>query len=498
MDLPRLSRRTVLRLPSDQRPAYDPGTLDIGIVHLGLGAFHRAHQAVYTEDVLGMSPGRWGICGVTQRSRTVLDQLAPQDGLYTVVERGEGAAPARVVGVLREVLSAREHWPALRGRLADPRVPVVTLTVTEKGYRHVPSTGRLDTGDPDVRLDLAGHAPRTVVGQLVRGLQARRAAGAGPVTLVSCDNLPANGRLLQAVVTDFVRALPRGQGEPLADWIGTSVRFPATVVDRIVPATTAADVAEIGQTLGVEDRGAVVTEPFRTWVIEDDFAGARPAWEAAGAVLTRDVAGYETVKLRMLNGSHSALAYLGLLAGHETIADAIADPLLRAAVDRLLREEVEPTLRPPAGVDLDRYRGRLLVRYANRALRHRTAQIATDGSQKLPQRLLGTVRDRLVADRPVRWLALAVAAWMLVVWRRTSDAGQPIEVSDPLADRIAALVHGVVRPVDAVDRLLSLSDVFGPDLAAEPRFRHALAERLGVLTERGVRGMLELTFSAGG
>ncbi|MBO0826281.1 MAG: mannitol dehydrogenase family protein, partial [Streptosporangiales bacterium] len=314
MSVPRLSLRTLDRVPLDARPRVDPPARRVGVVHLGVGAFHRAHQAVYTEDA-----GDWGICGVTQRSARVARRLLPQDGLYAVLTKGPGAGDARVVGAVREVLVGPDDPASVVARIADPAVRVVTLTVTEKGYRRDPATGRLRRDDPEVAADLAGRTPRTVVGQLVAGLDARRCTDAGPLTVVCCDNLPSNGPALRALVGDYVG------DDGLAAWIAGSVRFPATMVDRIVPATTDADRAEVTRLLGVVDDGAVVAEPFSQWVIEDDFAADRPAWEKAGAVLTADVAPYETVKLRMLNGAHSTLAYLGALAGHEHIADAVAD-----------------------------------------------------------------------------------------------------------------------------------------------------------------------------
>ena len=391
-----------------------------------------------------------------------------------------------MIGSIREVLSAADDWPKLLAWLSDPRVTVVTLTVTEKGYRLIPSSGRLRTDDVDIRLDLAGRDPRTVAGQLVRGLYQRRALGAGAINLVSCDNLPSNGRTLQAVVTDFVDALPASEADGLADWIAEHVAFPLTVVDRIVPATTPADREEVRARLGVDDHGVVVTEPMRTWVLENSFTARRPPWEEAGAIITDDVQPYELVKLRMLNGSHSALAYLGALADRATIADAIDDASLREVTDRLLRDEVAPTLRSPPDVDLNSYRSELLARYANRGLQHRTVQIAMDGTQKLPQRLLGTIGDRLDAGQPVPMLCLAVAAWIRFVWLRTSDAGAASSLDDPLADRLTQRLHGARQPVDAVDGILGLREVFPAALAHDEAFRSDLTAILTALAERGV------------
>lgn len=455
----RLSLGTLARVPDAVRPRVDPRSRPIGIVHLGIGAFHRAHQAVFTED----AGDGWGICGVSQRSRTVVDELAPQDGLYTVLTRSAAQVDARVVGAVREVRFADAS------RIADPAVRVVTLTVTEKGYRHDPATGRLRLDDDGIRADLAGAPPCTVVGQLVRGLAARRDAVAGPVAVVSCDNLAHNGRTLAGLVSEFVAALP---DESLAAWIAAQVTFPSTVVDRIVPATTPQDRAEARRLTGLDDFGTVVTEPFKQWVIEDDFPGGRPAWEKAGALLTSDVTPYELIKLRMLNGSHSALAYLGALAGCETIAEAMAR--FAEVPRRLMSDDVVPTLEVPDGFDIAAYQQQLLDRFANPALRHRTLQVAMDGSQKLPQRLLTTIRARRAVGAEPRWAALAVAAWMR--WVCVAP-----ELDDPMADRLRAAVAGAA-PEQVVDRLLAVTEVFGDDLREDGVVRDLLVDALQRIT----------------
>ena len=530
--MPRLGLATLPWLDPGHRPRIDPRALRPGILHLGIGAFHRAHQAVFTEDALAATGEvDWAICGVTQRSRDVLDRLRPQDGLYGLLERDPGGTALRVVGTVREVLSAAGDWGALAARFADPATRIVSLTVTEKGYRYDPATGRLRGDDPDTVADveavanlrtanlrtvanlgtvggaaanlatvtgkaanfgaaanpgaaanLAGGPPRTVLGQLVRGLAARRAADAGPVTVLCCDNLADNGATLRALVGDFVA---RAGDDGLAAWIADSVRFPSTMVDRIVPAATDADRAEVARLLGVADEGTVVTEPFRQWVIEDDFAAGRPAWERAGATLTDDVAPYETLKLRLLNGSHSTLAYLGALAGYGHIAEAVADDTLHEAAARLMADDVTPTLRVPAGFDVAGYTASVLTRFANPALRHRTTQVAMDGSQKLPPRLLGTVRDRLAAGAEPRWAALGVAAWMRYVWAAADDHGAPLPVEDPLAGRIRRLVAAAADPGQAVGTLLGLAEVFGGDLPADPVFRRLVTEQVEQLTAYG-------------
>ena len=449
----------------------------IGIVHLGIGAFHRAHQAVFTEDaaVATGEPG-WGVCGVTQRSRTVVDQLLPQDGLYAVLERGFGEPTVRVVGQVSEVLFAGEEAGRVLDHLADPDVRLVTLTVTEKGYRRT-ADGRLDLADPVVVADLAGGS-RSTIGQLLRGFQARMHASAGAVSVLSCDNLTDNGAALRRLVLDFCLALPSAEGEAVGAWVEENVAFPSSMVDRIVPATTDADRAEAAELLGVRDAGLVVAEPFRQWVIEDAFAAGRPAWEKAGADLVGNVAPYERLKLRMLNGTHSLLAYLGALRGHPTIAQAVEDDVLATAARALMAEDVAPTVTVPGGPDVAAYGRTVLERFANPALRHTTAQVAMDGSQKLPLRLLGTVRDRLAAGADPTWASLAVAGWMAYVARRSDTNGRPLPLDDPLGPVLLRAVDSATDPTVVVDRLLGVREVFGDDLPASDVFRDLLVTHL--------------------
>jgi fructuronate reductase len=481
----RLGLAALAELPAAGRPRVDPRALSVGIVHLGIGAFHRAHQAVFTEAAMAVSGDlAWGVCGVSQRSRTVVDQLAPQDGLYAVLERSAAGADAQVIGAVREVLCATDNVTAVLDRIAAPSTRVITLTVTEKGYRLRPATGHLDLSDAEVVADLVGRPPRTVVGQLVRGLERRMHSDGGPITVVCCDNLPANGAVVRRLVADFCDRLPDSPG--LSGWIAESVRFPGTMVDRIVPAAVEADRAEVARVLGVRDEGTVVAEPFRQWVIEDDFAGARPAWERAGATLTDDVGPYETMKLRLLNGSHSTLAYLGALAGCEFIANAVRTAGLGELVDRLMADEVRPTLAVPTGFDVVEYSAILLERFANPALRHRTVQVAMDGSQKLPQRLLATARDALAEGRSPRLTAFAVAGWMRYVTTGHSETGSPLPVDDPLATRIAEVTAAADSPAGVCDALLGFTEIFGDDLSVDPEFRGLVLDGLERLVGDGV------------
>jgi len=463
----RLSNATLGCLPAAiARPAYDRASIATGIVHLGLGAFHRAHQAVYTDALLG-EDARWGILGVSLRSPDTRDALAPQDGLFDVATMDGDHTHHRVVGSLTGLVVAPEDPQRLLARLADPAVRIVSTTVTEKGYSHDPATGRLREDDADIRHDLGrGDRPRTTLGTIVHALKRRRDAGLAPFTVLACDNLPANGHTLRGLTIRFAELVD----SDLGNWITEEVRFPSTMVDRIVPATTDADRDAVAAALGLADAWPVMAEPFSQWVIEDDFGLGRPAWDQSGAQFVRDVAPYELMKLRLLNGAHSTLAYLGYLMRCETVAEAMQQPALARLIEEMMREEVTPTLPSLTGFDLPAYRASLLERFRNRALKHRTSQIAMDGSQKLPQRLLGTIRDRLARGQSIDRLALGVAAWMRYV-TGFDENGKAIEVRDPLAPRLRAIADEA-GPIATrlAPALLGVREVFGTDLPADPRF----------------------------
>ncbi|KQT64031.1 MULTISPECIES: mannitol dehydrogenase family protein [unclassified Aureimonas] len=477
----RLSDTALAGLPeSVRRPSYDRATLRTGIVHLGLGAFHRAHQAVYTEHVLGADPA-WGITGVSLRSPETRDALAPQDGLFTVAVRDGSGDRFEVIGAIRASLVAPEDPAAVLAAMTAPETRIVSLTVTEKGYCHRPATGELDETHPDIVHDLAHpEAPRSAVGFLVEALARRHAAGVPPFTVLSCDNLPSNGRTVRRVVTRFAAL----RGPDLGEFVEREVAFPSTMVDRIVPATTDADRALVEAALGVEDRWPVMGEPFSQWVIEDHFTAGRPDWGAAGATFVAEVEPFELMKLRLLNGSHSTLAYLGYLAGHETVADAMGAPGFGELLAGMMEEEVSPTLPVLPGFDLAAYRAELLQRFRNPALRHRTWQIAMDGSQKVPQRLLGTIRDRLAAGQSFDRLALGLAAWMVYATGE-GEGGQAIDVRDPLASAIASATAGRRTADGLLEAYLGMAEVFGADLPASGPFRQAVRAALERVLSEG-------------
>ena len=482
----RLGFSTLAAIPSRiSRPRYDVAGLGVGIVHLGLGNFHRAHQAVYTDLALDDAGGDWGICGVSLHTPQTAAVLGGQDGLYTVATKEGGREPElRIVGAVRQTLFAPREMSRVLAALADPRVKLVTLTITEKGYCHRPTTAALDPEHPGIRHDLLQpEQPVTALGVLAAGLRQRRGGGA-PMTIISCDNLQSNGRVLRTVLLDFVAL----QDPALASWIADTVAFPCSTVDRIVPSPTSAGRAEIDTQLGCEDHASVVCEPFTQWFIENRFATEHPAWDRAGVCFVDDVEPYERLKLRLLNGTHSALAYLGCLAGYPTIAAAASDPLFEAFANSLIAESATTFVMPP-GVVFDVYRRELLRRFGNPALRHTTLQVAMDGSRKLPPRLLAPIRDRLRHGEELSWLALAVAAWMRFVMGR-DDAGTALDLSDPMAGELRRIADEA-RDLDTyAERIFAIEVIFGNDLGRDPRFREPVMAWLRRLAGEGVRATL--------
>ncbi|EMX9178850.1 mannitol dehydrogenase family protein [Citrobacter sedlakii] len=458
-------------LPDSVRtPQYDRSRLASRIVHFGFGAFHRAHQALLTDRVLNAQGGDWGICEISLFSGDrLMSQLRAQDHLYTVLEKGANGNQAIVIGAVHECLNAKlDSLTAIIEKFCEPQVAIVSLTITEKGYCIDPATGTLDLTHPRIRHDIDSPGePHSAPGILVEALSRRRERGLLPFTILSCDNIPDNGH----VVKNAVLGMAEKRDPALAMWIREHVSFPGTMVDRIVPAATDETLDEISRALGVADPCGISCEPFIQWVIEDRFVAGRPAWETAGVQLVTDVRPCEEMKLRMLNGSHSFLAYLGYLSGFQHISECMQDEAFREAAYQLMMREQAPTL-SITDVDLQRYAGSLIARFANPALKHKTWQIAMDGSQKLPQRMLAGVRIHL--ERGSAWplLALGIAGWMRYVCG-VDDAGAPIDVRDPLSDKIRLLVANVGEN-EKVANLLTLQEVFGSDLPKNPTFVQAI------------------------
>ncbi len=462
---------------------YDRSTVTPGIVHLGIGAFHRAHMAAYVDDLLAQNPS-WGIIGASLRRPDTRDALRPQDFLYTLAIRDASGTKPRIIGSILDVLDANTQRAQLIETMADPAIRIVSLTVTEKGYCHDPSTGELDENHPDIVHDLAHpDEPVSAPGIIAAALKLRQQRGLVPFTVMSCDNLPSNGKTAGRIVRRFAEL--RGGGTDFTNYV-QSVSFPSTMIDRIVPATTDADRDIVAEITGLDDAWPIMTEPFTQWVIEDDFPAGRPPFETVGAQLVEDVEPFELMKLRMLNGSHSTMAYLGYLSGYQYVNEAIADPEIHKLIHGLMTEEAMPTLPMPRPT-LEAYRDQLLARFANPALKHRTWQIAMDGTQKLPQRLLGTIRDRLEKGQPIQRLALGVAAWMRYV-TGIDEKGQPIDVKDPHAARLRQIADGVGRDAGKLAAgLFAVQEVFSFDLPTNPAFTGPVINHLKSLLENGAR-----------
>jgi fructuronate reductase len=467
------------------RPRYERAALRAGIVHLGLGAFARAHLALVNEAALQSSGDlHWGIVAVSLRRQDTHDALAAQAGIYSVALRdvaadGRPRESLQVVGCLLETLEASEDPAAVLARMADDETRIVSLTVDE--------TARA-SDEADVLVhDLANPAsPRSAVGFIVRALALRKASGAVPLTVLSCDDLPTNGDALRGAVLGFAARVDGA----LAEWIETHCTFPNSMVDRFVPRTTDEDRVAVSSSLGLDDAAPVVTEPFIEWIVEDRFASGRPTWEQGGARFVERAEPFEQLKLRMVDGSRSALACLAVVAGWRTVDRAVAVPALRRYLETMLHEEIAPTLSTLAGLDLDDYRARLLQRFANPALQQPTDQVAANGSRTLPRHLLATVRDRIAMGKPFDRLALAVAAWIHYL-RGQDERGRPYAVVDPLATELTGRLELLERSVhDGVTHFTAFEPVFG-DLGKNLRFVSAVARHLVTLRQRGVSATLE-------
>lgn len=488
----RINQKNIDQLPDLViRPKYLVDKIKPAIVHLGIGAFHRAHQAFYTERVMNQSGGDWGIIGCSLRSPSVRDQLAPQDNYYTLVERSNQGEKIQLIGAVRRTLVGPENPAELIAIMASASIKIISMTITEKGYCHDPATGKLNWQHPDILHDL-NHldAPKSAPGYLVAALQQRALNQAGPVTLLSCDNLPNNGEVLEQVVNEFAGKI----SSELLAWIKQKVSFPGTMIDRIVPATTDEDKNEIEKTIGFRDEGLVVCEPFSQWVIEDKFVTDRPAWENAGAILVNDVRIFEKIKLRLLNGAHSLMAYTGYLAGFEYIYQLMQQPAFVNMVTRYMAEDAGLSIQAPDGFDIEAYKQQLRERFANRALKHRTWQIAMDGSQKLPQRILESLRENLAAGRPISILCLAIAAWIRYV-SGIDEKGEAIDVRDPFAAALREMCdQHAGNAENLVKTIFKFKAVFGEDLQNAEAAIKITTDWLNAFYRNGVLNTIEDAF----
>ncbi len=482
MSMKRLSNATLDGLaPSVKQPGYDRAAVTAGIVHLGIGAFHRAHQAVFIDDCLNKGATDWGVIGASLRSPETRDALKPQDWLYTIAVGDGDRRSLRVIGVLQDLVVAPEDPARLLDIMSSPSIRIVSLTVTEKAYlRNV--NDDLDFEHADILADLdEPERPRSVFGFIVGALERRRKNGVEPFTVLSCDNLADNGRVLHRLLVSFAAR----RSAALAAFIEEHVACPSTMVDRIVPATTDSDRADIDHLLGVQDAWPVICEPFAQWVVEDRFTLGRPALERHGVTFVRDVRPFELMKIRLLNGAHSAIAYLGLLLGHETVASAFADLRISAFVEGLW-EELIPTLPEEEGLRPLIYIDDLKRRFSNTALRHRTAQIANDGSQKLPQRIVQAAIERLDRGLPADHLALVIAAWIAAL------AGRPAlaEFTDPLDGGLVAIPLSPNPGIAEVEAVFDLTG-FGGDAAGRGQLALLVANHLTQINTFGAASAID-------
>lgn len=490
-DLRILGRAT----PAAVAPSASP--TGAGILHLGLGSFHRAHQAVYTAAALQQQPGEWGIVGVASRSRSIVDGLHAQDFLYSVATISPAGTTLAIPGVHTDAFVGAEQPDRVVAQLADPCIRIVTLTVTENGYSYSAATERLDLDDTGIRADLAGGAPRTTIGQLARGLQARAATGA-PVSVLSCDNLASNGTHTEKLVREFLQALPHGEGDETLAFLDAAVTFPSSMVDRIVPATTAALRDEVDALLGARDSVPVPAEPFTMWAIEDRFAAGRPAWEAGGAVFTDEVGRYEQMKVRLLNGTHSLIAYLGALRGAETIPAAIVQTPIAAAARAIIRGEYEPSIEIPTGVDIRAYENELFERWANSALGHRTSQVGSDGSVKLRQRIPEPALLALGQGRMPHLIALTVAGYLscLAPLAGFEPGPHAAAMTDPARERLAAFAGTVRDGAELARRVITDLQLFGSALAHQDAFIARVGQLVDTIHRSGADAALADATSA--
>ncbi|WP_428773328.1 mannitol dehydrogenase family protein [Vibrio sp.] len=468
-----------------QWPDYQREALKSRIVHLGFGAFHRAHQALFTDEMLAKTGSDWGICEVNLfGGESLIESLREQNHLYSVAEKGARSTQVKVIGAVTESLH-----PTLDGKntvlekMAEPQVAIVSMTITEKGYCADPATGKLDKNNPLVQADLANpEQPQSALGYIVQALKLRHQRGLAAFTVMSCDNVQENGHVAKAAILEFAQLLDAD----FAQWIEANVTFPCTMVDRIVPAATDDTLAEIESLLGVFDPCGIACEPFRQWVIEDNFVAGRPDWDVAGAEFVADVVPYEEMKLRMLNGSHSFLAYLGYLGGYEHISDTMTDEGYRKAAFDMMMKAQAPSLNMPAGTNLESYATLLIDRFINPSLKHRTWQIAMDGSQKIPQRMGGSLKYHLANDSDFRWVATAIAGWMRYI-AGVDEQGNPIDVRDPMAESLRDICDQHGLNVSVVPALLSVEAIFPRELGKDSRVIDAVSSAYQSLLDKGAR-----------
>jgi fructuronate reductase len=470
-----------------QMPQYDLTHHKVGIMHIGVGAFHRSHQAVYTDDALAKTGGDWRILGVSMRSKKSADALNPQNGLYCVVERSAQGDHARVIGSIEKVLTLFEEREEIFSVLISPKIKIVSLTVTEKAYCLDRKNGGVNMNDPIIVQDLrTPKQPESVIGLLCEGLRLRKEKGIEPYTVLSCDNLSSNGQQVKLAVVSYSKNISLD----LSKWIDKNVMFPCTMVDRITPASNAGTYEDAAHLIGFKDLGAVETEVFKQWVIEDCFSSGRPDWDAGGAMFVDDVVPYELMKLRMLNGSHSLIAYLGVLLGHKFVRDVMNQPMLRKLVNRHLQAAMK-TLNSVNQIDFIQYSDELIERFSDLSLAHETKQIAMDGSEKIPQRIIEPAIHALDNKQDFRTFAFTTALWMRYILEY-SDNGSTYTVEDPRIEKIRFALKNIEKKGKDISLALhTLDNVFPNIIFQNKKWMSTVAEILSAMLEKGVETVVK-------
>lgn len=487
-----LSSSTLSLLNEVVKPiGYDKEQASNGIVHIGIGAFHRAHQAVFTNDLLKLD-NHWKITAVSLRSPKIRNEMSPQNSLYTVVERSNTGDEVSLIGAVENVLVAPENPQSVIDAIANQETKVVTLTITEKGYCRDASGEHIDVNSQIVKDDLlTPHSPKTFAGFIVAACNLRRKSG-DKLTIISCDNLPSNGRITQTIVLEFANLLD----PELAHWIKDNVSFCNSMVDRIVPATTADDIAQVSELIGVIDNCTVITEPFKQWVIEDDFVNEKPAWDSVGAMFVKNIEVFEEMKLRLLNGAHSCLAYVGFMKGHKFIHQAVNDDIC-LALTKALHKDLLSTLDNVPSIDLAVYAQTILSRFANEKVLYKTSQVACDGSQKLPQRLFKPALELLETGHVSKSIALVIAVWIKFLMEKDHQ-GASFTVIDPIADKLRKLVKKYQNtPVDQIKAILTLCSTTGELLASSDVFISQVVKSLEVLNNGTIDDAIECALRHG-
>ncbi len=478
-----LSNELLNQLSSDIiQPSSNIQKSSVGMVHLGLGNFFRAHQCLFTQEAIIAAGGNWGYVAATLSSSHVIDSLRKQDFLYTHAAHASDETKLQIINIIKDAILLKSDAEAFYAYLTDPNICIVTLTITEKGYYFEPATGAFLHRHPDITAELQDPKnPKTAIGFLIEGLRQRKLAANKGITILSCDNLPNNGRVTKNVITQYAQKID----PDLADWIMDNVRFPSSMVDRITPMTTEDDHAWLKQQYGYTDALMIQTEAFSQWVIEDDFPYGRPQWEQADVQMVSDVQAFEEMKLRLLNGTHSTMAYLGYLAGYKTVDAVIGSQAFATFIRNLMDEEITPSLNMPKNIDLNAYKNALIERYKNPNLKHLTYQIASDGSQKIPQRIIKVLQYQYQHQGPYTRLITSLAGWLYYIQGRDEN-GDVYEIHDPKSSEFKQLLDESASEEEFIQKILGMDEIFGGFFDDKKPLIEQIIVQYGLLKKKGI------------